>query len=75
MRVTVSDHGHWREKRDSDRGRGLDLIRGLMDEVEVIPGDDGTTVKMRKRLSAPVALPSESPDGPRRRKRAAAAPR
>ena len=41
----------------------------------MIPGDDGTTVKMRKRLSAPVALPSESPDGPRRRKRAAAAPR
>jgi anti-sigma regulatory factor (Ser/Thr protein kinase) len=55
--VTVADSGGWREKRDSDRGRGLDLIRALMDSVDVSPGSDGTVVTMRKRLAAPVALP------------------
>jgi PAS domain S-box-containing protein len=58
--LTIADSGGWREKRDSDRGRGLDLIRALMDEVEVSPGDGGTTVRMRKRLADPVALPNEA---------------
>jgi anti-sigma regulatory factor (Ser/Thr protein kinase) len=75
VRVTIADHGHWREKRDSDRGRGLDLIRGLMDEVEVVAGEDGTTVRMRKRLSQPVPLPSSSPNGRRRKKPKPAAAR
>ena len=35
--LTVADRGAWREKRDSDRGRGLDLISALMDAVEVEP--------------------------------------
>jgi anti-sigma regulatory factor (Ser/Thr protein kinase) len=51
--VTVCDHGGWREKRDSDRGRGLDLIRALMDEVEVKPSETGTTVRISKRLAEP----------------------
>jgi anti-sigma regulatory factor (Ser/Thr protein kinase) len=51
--VTVSDHGSWREKRDSDRGRGLDLIRALMDTVDVEPSESGTTVRMTKRLARP----------------------
>jgi anti-sigma regulatory factor (Ser/Thr protein kinase) len=54
--VTVADSGGWREKRASDRGRGLDLIRSL--EVEVEPSETGTVVRMRKRLAAPVALPA-----------------
>jgi anti-sigma regulatory factor (Ser/Thr protein kinase) len=54
--ITITDHGAWREKRDSDRGRGLDLIRALMDNVDVEPTDHGTTVRMRKRLEAPTAL-------------------
>jgi anti-sigma regulatory factor (Ser/Thr protein kinase) len=55
--LTIADSGGWREKRDSDRGRGLDLIRALMDSVEVTPGDDGTVVRMSKRLADPVAMP------------------
>jgi PAS domain S-box-containing protein len=55
--VVVRDSGGWREKRDSDRGRGLDLIRALMDSVEVEPGDEGTVVRMTKRLANPVNLP------------------
>jgi anti-sigma regulatory factor (Ser/Thr protein kinase) len=57
--LTIADSGGWREKRDSDRGRGLDLIRALMDSVEVEPGDEGTVVRMRKRLADPVAPPGE----------------
>lgn len=55
--LTVTDSGSWREKRASDRGRGLELIRALMDDVEVVPGEDGTVVRMRKRLAEPVAPP------------------
>ena len=64
VRVTVADRGAWREKRDSDRGRGLDLIRALMDSVEVEPGEAGTTVRIRKRLAepAPTAAPAGEPE-------------
>jgi PAS domain S-box-containing protein len=58
VRVTITDHGAWREKRDSDRGRGLDLIRALMDEVEVTPSDSGTSVRIRKRLAEPAPAPA-----------------
>jgi PAS domain S-box-containing protein len=51
--ITVSDKGAWRDKRDSDRGRGLDLMRALMDSVEVVPGETGTIVRMQKRLTRP----------------------
>jgi PAS domain S-box-containing protein len=69
VRLTISDSGGWREKRDSDRGRGLDLIRALMDEVEIDPGEHGTVVRMRKRLADPVAPPSKA-NGAKRRGRA-----
>ncbi len=29
-------------------GRGLEMIRALMDEVEVSPGPDGTTVRLHR---------------------------
>jgi anti-sigma regulatory factor (Ser/Thr protein kinase) len=57
--LTITDSGGWREQRDDDRGRGLDLIRALMDAVEVEPGEDGTVVRMRKRLAEPVAVPAK----------------
>jgi serine phosphatase RsbU (regulator of sigma subunit)/anti-sigma regulatory factor (Ser/Thr protein kinase) len=49
--VTVTDSGRWREPRESDRGRGLDLARALMDSVEIEPADAGTTVRLRRRLN------------------------
>ena len=49
--ITVADKGGWREKRDNDRGRGLDMIRALMDSIDVDPGVDGTTVRMSRRLA------------------------
>jgi PAS domain S-box-containing protein len=48
--ATVSDHGHWRERRGAHRGRGLNIIEGLMDRVEVSRQREGTVVKMSRRL-------------------------
>lgn len=50
--VTVRDSGQWRAASPSGGGRGLRLMRELMDEVEVEPGGDGTVVRMRRRLGA-----------------------
>lgn len=46
--VTVTDHGHWQPPpRDpGSRGRGLDLIRRLADEVEILRTGHGTIVHM-----------------------------
>jgi serine/threonine-protein kinase RsbW len=35
-----------------ERGRGIAVISVLMDEVELVPGSDGTVMRMRKRLVA-----------------------
>jgi anti-sigma regulatory factor (Ser/Thr protein kinase)/putative methionine-R-sulfoxide reductase with GAF domain len=50
VEVTVRDQGRWREPRGENRGRGLGLMRAAMDEVEVVPGEAGTTVRMSRRL-------------------------
>ena len=49
--ASVSDRGHWRERRGEHRGRGLKIIEGLMDEVDISTQGGGTLVKMRRRLS------------------------
>jgi anti-sigma regulatory factor (Ser/Thr protein kinase)/putative methionine-R-sulfoxide reductase with GAF domain len=50
VEVTVRDRGRWREPRGEHRGRGLMMMRAAMDEVEVVPGESGTTVRMCRRL-------------------------
>jgi anti-sigma regulatory factor (Ser/Thr protein kinase) len=50
IEIAVRDHGHWRDEREDDHGRGLELMRTLMDSVAVQPGDQGTTVSLRRRL-------------------------
>jgi PAS domain S-box-containing protein len=50
VEIAVRDHGSWRDERDDDQGRGLDLMRTLMDTVAVEPGAGGTTVSLRRRL-------------------------
>ncbi len=52
LAATVRDRGSWRERRSEHRGRGLRIIEGLMDEVDVATEADGTVVKMRRRLDA-----------------------
>lgn len=51
VRVTVEDEGRWRAARPIMRGRGLLLMRSLMDSVEVQRGAGGTVVRMTKRLA------------------------
>jgi anti-sigma regulatory factor (Ser/Thr protein kinase) len=49
--VVVRDSGHWRPEATNDaRGRGLRMIRSLMTEVEVVRGENGTEIVMRRRL-------------------------
>ena len=49
--IEVRDHGSWREERAGDHGRGLDLMRTLMDTVAVKPTPEGTFVTLRRRLA------------------------
>lgn len=50
--IVVRDFGGWREPRGTDRGRGLPLMKALMDSVKVDPSSEGTTVQLRRRLAA-----------------------
>ena len=49
--ITVRDYGAWRAPREGDQGRGLSLMQALMDEVDVTPTAEGTTVRLRRRLN------------------------
>jgi hypothetical protein len=51
VEVTVPDHGARREPRDGDHGRGLSLMRALMDSVDVMPSPEGTTVRLQRTMS------------------------
>jgi anti-sigma regulatory factor (Ser/Thr protein kinase) len=50
IRVIVRDRGRWRPPRGSHRGRGLALMRALMESVDVEHGDDGTVVVLERAL-------------------------
>ncbi len=51
IRVTIRDEGRWREPRGVHRGRGLVLMRSLMETVEVERGSEGTVVVLERTLS------------------------
>jgi serine phosphatase RsbU (regulator of sigma subunit)/anti-sigma regulatory factor (Ser/Thr protein kinase) len=53
--VTVRDFGNWREPRGNNRGRGLILMQGLMDSVDVRHDGQGTTIELSRRLSGSAA--------------------
>jgi anti-sigma regulatory factor (Ser/Thr protein kinase) len=57
--IEVRDFGRWRPPRDSDRGRGLPLMEGLTDEMDVERGEDGTVVRMRRRLATARRRPGD----------------
>jgi len=50
VELVVRDTGAWRSPADRGGGWGLQLIRGLMDTVEVDSGTGGTVVRMRRRV-------------------------
>jgi anti-sigma regulatory factor (Ser/Thr protein kinase) len=49
--VTVRDIGRWRTTRPHGGGRGLEIMRSLLDSVNISSDTDGTVVTMTKRLS------------------------
>jgi GAF domain-containing protein/anti-sigma regulatory factor (Ser/Thr protein kinase) len=50
LTATVTDSGAWRNGGPSGRGYGLLLMRALMDEVIIEPGDRGSMVTLRKTV-------------------------
>jgi len=48
--LAVRDSGRWREPRGQHRGRGLLLMRELMDDVRIDRDEQGTAVEMRRAL-------------------------
>ncbi len=49
--VVVRDRGQWRDARGGvQRGRGLPIMRSLMESVDVEQGEHGTTVRLKRRL-------------------------
>ena len=61
--ISIRDSGTWQSPHDEPhRGRGLPLIRKLMDAVDVQPRPGGSTVRMRRRLAAGPP-PSRGPGG------------
>ncbi len=58
LEITVRDHGRWRTPPTDPgtRGRGLMLMRGLLDAAEIRPGPEGTLVLLRHTPWRPVAI-------------------
>ncbi len=55
LTASIRDRGRWRDRRGEHRGRGLKIIEGLMDEVDLSVEDGGTLIVMRRRLGRPRA--------------------
>jgi anti-sigma regulatory factor (Ser/Thr protein kinase) len=54
LQVTVADSGTWKappQVADKSRGRGITLIRGLMEDFTIHSDDAGTTVHMYTRIT------------------------
>ena len=56
--LEVADRGRWRPPGadPGGRGRGLMLMRGLIDKVDVVSAEDGTRVRFRHPLTRPVVM-------------------
>jgi serine phosphatase RsbU (regulator of sigma subunit)/anti-sigma regulatory factor (Ser/Thr protein kinase)/GAF domain-containing protein len=53
VRLTIVDSGSWKPPRPEDRshrGRGINLMQALMQDVTIDPETDGTTVHLTARL-------------------------
>jgi anti-sigma regulatory factor (Ser/Thr protein kinase) len=54
VRVTITDTGSWKPPQpvpNSNRGRGITLMRGLMHDVSIDTGAAGTTVHLSSRIT------------------------
>jgi PAS domain S-box-containing protein len=53
--ITIRDRGGWRDSVSNDRGRGLPLMRALMDVVDIEQRATGSTVVLRRALRGVVS--------------------
>ena len=54
VQLTITDNGSWKPPQpaaNSTRGRGIALMRGLMQEVAITPDTPGTTVHLTARIA------------------------
>jgi serine phosphatase RsbU (regulator of sigma subunit)/CheY-like chemotaxis protein/anti-sigma regulatory factor (Ser/Thr protein kinase) len=52
LKLRISDQGRWRPPRGRHGGRGLSLMRALVDELQIDQRPNGTTVTMRRAIPA-----------------------
>ncbi len=55
IRIIVRDLGSWQTRSLSDDGRGLTIMRAVMDAVEIDSSTRGTEVRMHRTLTMPDA--------------------
>jgi anti-anti-sigma factor len=66
-RIVVRDRGQWRPSRPDEGGRGLLLMRGLVEKVDVVSGPGGTEIRLSRRVggapvkTGPVSIPAPRP--------------
>jgi PAS domain S-box-containing protein len=67
--MTVRDAGRWRTpRRDPTRGRGIEVMRAVMDSVDMVTSARGSTVTLRRKVTVEPAAAAEPPaavGGPR----------
>lgn len=57
LTCSVRDHGRWKGRPPHpDRGRGLGMVSGLVDQLTVERSESGTTARFGKRLTRPAQL-------------------
>ena len=67
VQAEIRDDGQWWDEGPaSTRGRGMTLMRALMDTVDVRPGASGTTVAMRRRVEPLQGRPRDGENTPPR---------
>jgi anti-anti-sigma factor len=62
--IVIRDRGRWRPPRRDEGGRGLVLMQGLVEKVDVLSGPDGTEIRLFRRVgqvplrTGPLSVPS-----------------
>jgi PAS domain S-box-containing protein len=54
LHLRIVDNGEWKQPRpdpSANRGRGIALMRALMQDVSIEPGETGTTINMQARIA------------------------
>jgi CheY-like chemotaxis protein/anti-sigma regulatory factor (Ser/Thr protein kinase) len=53
VQVTVGDHGRWRPPLDRGGGRGLTIVRAVVDSLTIDSDDHGTRAHIERALASP----------------------